>query len=89
MPFVASVSSFLVPRRKVRFGELFDSMSGAAFDIFSILYLSKLGHVVIDFQSLVASCLRQNFDHIESIYICFYISLNICSFQGFNFHSFL
>ena len=39
MPFVASVSSFLVPRRKVRFGELFDGMSGAAFDIFSILYL--------------------------------------------------
>ena len=72
MSFVASVSSFLVPRRKVRFGELFDSMSGAAFDIFSILYLSKLGHVVIDFQSLVASCLRQNFDHIESI-LCLFL----------------
>ena len=34
MPFVASVSSFLVPRRKVRSGELFDSMSVAALDIF-------------------------------------------------------
>ena len=34
MPFVASVSSFLVPRRKVRFGEFVDSMSVAALDIF-------------------------------------------------------
>ena len=34
MPFVAFVSFFLVPRRKVRFGEFFHSMSDAALDIF-------------------------------------------------------
>ena len=53
-----------------------------------ILYLWRLGHVVIDFPCVVASWFRQTFDQIESFYICSYISLNTCSFQGFNFHSF-
>ena len=42
--------------------------------------------MVIDFPGVVASWFRQNFDQIESFYICSYISLNTCSFQGFNFH---
>ena len=64
---VSHYSSFLVHCRKVCFGELFDSLLCATLDIFSILYLWKLGHVVIDFQCVVGSWFRQNFDQIESI----------------------
>ena len=57
-------SSFLIPRRKVCFWELFDSLSCAALDIFlvDILYLWKVGRVVIDFPCVVASWFRQNFN---------------------------
>ena len=38
---------------------------------FSIIYLLKLGHVVIDFQCMVAPWFRQNFDQIKRIFYVF------------------
>ena len=55
-----------------------------------ILYLWKLGHVIIDFLWVVASWFRQIWsDQKYFILVLIIISLSTCSFQGFNFHSFL
>ena len=82
MPFVASVPFWFLA---VRFGELFDGLSFAALDIFlvDILYLWKLGRVVIDFPRVVASWFGKNFDQIESILYLFIYFFKYMFFSRF------
>ena len=71
-----ALCSFLVSRRKVCFGGLFESLLCAAGDI--VLYPLSLKAmlydivVVIDFPFMVASWFRQKFDQIESVLELFF-----------------
>ena len=71
--------------RKVCFGELFNSLSRAALDIFliDILYLWKPRRVVVEFPCVVASWFRQNFDQIESIFYLFLYFFKYMFFSRF------
>ena len=70
---VCRCCSFLVPCRKVCFRELFDSLLCATLDIFRILYLWKLGHVVIDFQCVVASGSDRTLISSKAFYIILFL----------------
>ena len=73
MPFAASVA-FLFLAGKY-------ALENSSIVCIDILYLRKLGHVVIDFPCVVSSWFRQNFDQIESI---LYLSLYLFKYMLFS-----
>ena len=84
------VYPYLVARRKVCFGELFDSFSCAALDTFNryslflIMKARTWTWLVIDFPCVVTSWFRetdQNFDQIESI---LYLFLHFFTYMFFS-----
>ena len=70
MPFVASVPFwFLAGEYALENSSIV--VGRFRYFLLDILYLWKLGRVVIDFPCVVSSWLRQNFDQIESILYLF------------------
>ena len=89
MPFVASVPFWFLAR-KVCFEELFDSLSCASLDIFYFSrYPLSLKARTCGSHAWLLLGSHRTLIRSKAFYICSYISLNTCSFQGFNFHSFL
>ena len=83
IPFVASVPFLFLPGKYALKNSSIVCLSCAAFYIFGILCLWKLGHVVIDFPYVVSFWFRQNFDQIESILYLFLYFFKYMFFSRF------